>query len=146
MGQRLRPARGKGGDWLIRSARCGARPRRRIRPPGGYLRAHHRNTETWLSPGQARRRPTPHRRTDCPPRLIYHTRTGRRPGTDRRTGFTETGCARFLDDARQRLNGPLVLTALVKTRLRRMQYRPGLLDGFLARTGLDLTPFGDPRK
>jgi transposase len=32
------------------------------------------------------------------------------------------------------------LTALVKTRLRRMQYRPGLLDGFLASTGLDLTP------
>jgi hypothetical protein len=33
------------------------------------------------------------------------------------------------------------LTALVKTRLRRMQYRPGLLGGFLASTGLDLTPF-----
>jgi transposase len=32
------------------------------------------------------------------------------------------------------------LTALVKTRLRRMQYRPGLLGGFLASTGLDLTP------
>jgi transposase len=30
------------------------------------------------------------------------------------------------------------LTALVKTRLRRMQYRPGLLDGFLASAGLDL--------
>ena len=30
------------------------------------------------------------------------------------------------------------LTALVKTRLRRMQYRPGLLEGFLAKTGLDL--------
>ncbi len=30
------------------------------------------------------------------------------------------------------------LTVLVKTRLRRMQYRPGLLNGFLARTGLDL--------
>jgi transposase len=30
------------------------------------------------------------------------------------------------------------LTALVKTRLRRMQYRPGLLDGFLASTRLDL--------
>jgi len=30
------------------------------------------------------------------------------------------------------------LTALVKTQLRRMQYRPGLLDGFLAKTGLDL--------
>jgi hypothetical protein len=32
------------------------------------------------------------------------------------------------------------LTALVKTRLKRMQYRPGLLSGFLASTGLDLTP------
>ena len=30
------------------------------------------------------------------------------------------------------------LTALVKTRLRRMQYRAGLLDGFLAKTELDL--------
>ena len=36
------------------------------------------------------------------------------------------------------------LTALVKTRLRRMQYRPGLPDGFLASTGLDLTPFCNP--
>ena len=33
------------------------------------------------------------------------------------------------------------LTALAKTRLRRMQYRPGLLEGFLAGTRLDLTPF-----
>jgi hypothetical protein len=32
------------------------------------------------------------------------------------------------------------LTTLVKTRLRRMQYRPGVLEGFLAKTGLDLTP------
>jgi putative transposase len=31
------------------------------------------------------------------------------------------------------------LTALAKTRLKNMQYRPGLLDGFLAKTGLDLT-------
>jgi hypothetical protein len=37
------------------------------------------------------------------------------------------------------------LTALVKTRLKKMQYRPGLLDGFLASTGLDLAPFGNPR-
>jgi putative transposase len=37
------------------------------------------------------------------------------------------------------------LTALVKTRLRRMQYQPALLDGFLASTGLDLTPFGNTR-
>jgi transposase len=32
------------------------------------------------------------------------------------------------------------LTALVKTRLKRMQYQPGLLGGFLASTRLDLTP------
>ena len=37
------------------------------------------------------------------------------------------------------------LTALVKTRLRRMQYRPGLLEGFLASTRLDLAPFCNPR-
>jgi len=35
------------------------------------------------------------------------------------------------------------LTALVKTRLRRMQYRPCLLGGFLASTRLDLAPFGN---
>jgi len=33
------------------------------------------------------------------------------------------------------------LTALVKNRLRRMQYRPSLLEGFLARPGLDLGNF-----
>jgi len=33
------------------------------------------------------------------------------------------------------------LTALVKTRLRWMQYRPGLLVGFLASTGLQFGPF-----
>ena len=37
------------------------------------------------------------------------------------------------------------VTALVKTRLRRMQYRPALLEGFLASTRLDLTPFCNPR-
>jgi hypothetical protein len=37
------------------------------------------------------------------------------------------------------------LTELLKTRLRRMQYRPGLLGGFLASTHLDLTPFNTPR-
>jgi hypothetical protein len=34
-----------------------------------------------------------------------------------------------------------VLTALVKSRLKRMQYRSGLLDGILATTGLNLGPF-----
>ena len=33
------------------------------------------------------------------------------------------------------------LTALVKTRLKRMQYRPALLIGFLSRTGLEFEPF-----
>jgi hypothetical protein len=33
------------------------------------------------------------------------------------------------------------LTALAKTRLKRMQYRPGLLVGFLTSTGLDFGPF-----
>jgi transposase len=37
------------------------------------------------------------------------------------------------------------LTALAKTRLRRMQYRPGLLEGFLAGTKLDLPPFCNPQ-
>uniref|UniRef100_UPI003FD7995A IS630 family transposase n=1 Tax=Streptomyces luteireticuli TaxID=173858 RepID=UPI003FD7995A len=32
------------------------------------------------------------------------------------------------------------LTALVKTRLKRMQYRPGLIDGFIAKTQLDFSP------
>jgi hypothetical protein len=36
------------------------------------------------------------------------------------------------------------LTALVKTRLRRMQHRPCLLDGFPASTHLDLTPSVTP--
>jgi hypothetical protein len=36
------------------------------------------------------------------------------------------------------------LTALVKTRLKRMQYRPGLLGGFLAGTRLDLAPYLQP--
>ncbi len=31
-----------------------------------------------------------------------------------------------------------------KARLKRMQYRPGLLSGFLASTRLDLTPFCNP--
>jgi putative transposase len=37
------------------------------------------------------------------------------------------------------------LATLIKTRLKRMQYRPSLLAGFLASTGLDLTPFCNPR-
>jgi len=32
------------------------------------------------------------------------------------------------------------LTALVKTRLKRMRYRPRLIEGLIAKTGLDLQP------
>ncbi|WP_399196779.1 transposase, partial [Streptomyces sp. WAC 01325] len=32
------------------------------------------------------------------------------------------------------------LTALVKTRLKQMQYRPGLIEGLMAKTGLDIQP------
>jgi hypothetical protein len=34
---------------------------------------------------------------------------------------------------------PAVAAALVRTRLKRMQYRPDLLDGFVAQTGLITT-------
>jgi hypothetical protein len=37
------------------------------------------------------------------------------------------------------------LTALVKTRLKQMQNRPGLLVGFLASTGLEFGPSCNPR-
>ena len=37
------------------------------------------------------------------------------------------------------------LTALAKTRLRRMQHQPGLVEGFLTGTRLDLTPLCNPR-
>jgi hypothetical protein len=33
-----------------------------------------------------------------------------------------------------------------ETRLKRMQYRPSLLNGFLASTGVDLTPFCNPKR
>ena len=36
------------------------------------------------------------------------------------------------------------LTALVKTRLKRMQYRPALIEGFLVSTRLDFSPFCNP--
>jgi hypothetical protein len=139
------------------------------------------------------------------PRLIYRVHPGRRPGPDRRKGFTEADYARLLDGAHQQLGGPIVvvwdnlnthvsramgelaaarswltvfqlppyahelnpvepvwshlkrslaslakrnlgqLTTLARTRLKQMPYRPGLLNGFLASTGLDLTPFRNPR-
>jgi putative transposase len=101
------------------------------------------------------------------PRLVYRVHRARRG--DKRKGFAEADYIRLLDAAHQQLGGPLVLvwdnlnthasrampnlvkrslselTALVKTRLRRMQYRPGLLNSFLARTRLNFTSLCNPR-
>ena len=35
---------------------------------------------------------------------------------------------------------PGQLAAIMKNRLKRIQYRPGLIDGFLAQTGLTIEP------
>jgi hypothetical protein len=35
---------------------------------------------------------------------------------------------------------PRQLAAIMKNRLKRIQYQPGLIDGFLAQTGLSLEP------
>ncbi len=63
------------------------------------------------------------------PRLIYHTHSGRRRGG--RNGGQRNLTKHDIAE----------LTVLVKTRLKRMQYRSGLLAGFLASTGLDLGSF-----
>ena len=46
-------------------------------------------------------------RPGCRSRLIFRTHRAR-PG-DKRKGFTEADCARFLDAAHRQLRGPLVL-------------------------------------
>ncbi|MEU1472865.1 IS630 family transposase [Streptomyces sp. NPDC005761] len=89
------------------------------------------------------------------PRLIYRTQLDRGPAEGRRKGFTEADYARLLDAAHQvegvwsHLKRSLAnrtqhsldqFTALVKTRLKRMQYRPGVIDGLAAKTGLDFQP------
>ena len=35
---------------------------------------------------------------------------------------------------------PCLLAAIIKNRLKRIQYRPALIDGFLRQTGLSLEP------
>jgi len=37
-------------------------------------------------------------------------------------------------------SSPRQLTAIVKNRLKRIQYRPALINGFLAQTGLSIEP------
>jgi hypothetical protein len=61
--------------------------------------------------------------------------SSRRPaGRRRRLGEHENGQGNLAAaDANQ-------LTAIVKNRLKSIQYRPALIDGFLAQTGLTLKP------
>jgi hypothetical protein len=98
------------------------------------------------------------------PQLIYRVHTRRRG--EKRKGFTEKEYARLLDTAHAQLARPVVLlwdnlnahvsgviAELVagqtqhqrKTRLRRMQYRPGFLEGFLAQPGSTSHPSVTPR-
>jgi hypothetical protein len=75
------------------------------------------------------------------PRLVFRVHAGR--SGDKRKGFTEAEYARLLANLVK--HDIAQLTALAKTWLRRMQYRPGLIEGFLAGTRLDLTPLGNLR-
>lgn len=96
-------------------------------------------------------------------RLVYRILV-RHPGRrGEKKGFRESDLAAFLDAAHQELGcRPIVLVwdnstqhtdramrallaALIRTRLKRMQYRPGLLDGFIAETGLVLTLWQERR-
>jgi hypothetical protein len=78
--------------------------------------------------------------------------TGRWPGGSGSAGCRRTGGGGPWPAAgrpaqgfhRGQLRNLAQLTALVQTRLRRMQYRPVLLEGFLASTRLVLNPFCNP--
>jgi putative transposase len=75
-------------------------------------------------------------RPDQRPRLIYRVHAARRG--EKRKGFTETDYARLLDAAHQQLGSPVVLV------WDNLKHRPGLIEGFLAGTRLDLTSFCNP--
>ena len=78
---------------------------------------------------------------DCGMR--YAQRGGYTPAEQQRREQVRLGIWAHLKRSWPTSPGPASeqLTTLVKTRLRRMQYRPGLIDGFLGKTGLDLSNF-----
>jgi hypothetical protein len=76
-------------------------------------------------------------------RACSHTAVQRRTHHDKPTEPVWSHLKRSLANLAKR--NLAQLTALIKTRLRRIQYRPGLLDGFHVGTGLDLAPFCNPR-
>src|SRR4051795_6723466 len=107
----------------------------------GVYRAHQhrrRSTRRGLEPHRDHRRPTISLITDMP--------AGPAPDSGLRRGPelnpvepVWSHLKRSLANLAKHTIGEL--TALVKTRLRRMQYRPGLLVGFLASTGFQFGPF-----
>ena len=127
-GPRQRPAQGLHRDRLRRPAGCRAPAARRA---------------TRSRVGQPEH-----------PRQRRHDRADRRPGLADRyqlppyahelnpAGLVWSHLKRSLANLAKR--NIAQLTALVKTRLKQMQYRPALLGGFLASTRLDLTPFCTP--
>jgi hypothetical protein len=73
-------------------------------------------------------------RAGAPRRWPPKARAGRCAACRRRSW---PGCAPSWTRARRCTAG---LAAIMKNRLKRIQYRPGLIDGFLAQTGLGLKP------
>ncbi|MFE7015586.1 hypothetical protein ACFVAQ_34675 [Streptomyces sp. NPDC057651] len=59
------------------------------------------------------------------------------PGTAAAPGVTPCPCR---PQGRRAAAASNQLAVLVMTRLKRMQYRPGLIDGLAAMTGLDFRP------
>ena len=77
------------------------------------------------------------------------SRTGRRPAqVIERDLIADPARGQIADSARSLANlakrNLAQLTAQVKTRLKRMQFRPALIEGFLASTRLDFSPFCNP--
>jgi DDE superfamily endonuclease len=67
---------------------------------------------------------------------VFHV-TAYAPEFNRVEGVWSTMKAGLVNLAKRDINQ---LHALIKTRLRRMQYRPTLIPGLLAKAGLDLQP------
>jgi hypothetical protein len=125
------------GAWLVFEDESG----QGLRPPKGRTWGRRGQTPVVTVTGGSSKRVSLAAliaiRPGCRPRLIYRVHAARRrpPGEPGRVGVVSP----------EKILANLVkhniseLTALARTRLRRMQYRPSLLEGFLAGTRLDHT-------
>src|SRR3954449_4212313 len=85
-----------------------------------------------------------YRRATRPPTLRRPHRTHQRTRLDpghKLNSYATSPVRRTGDGPNLTKHSITELTALVKTRLKRMQYRPALLAGFLTSTGLEFGPF-----